>query len=325
MMESSLEFNSSDSSPITSDENSNIPRSLIIVVVIFGSLTAVIGTVGNILVILATVVYKKLRVIRNAFILNLALADLIVTMFVMPMNIVGALDSGLFLTNNITICEVQGALAVVSCVTSIYTIANIAVERYFYVCQRNIYSKIYTYGTVPLILLCIWVYSLIVDLPNFDFIGWGKHGFNPEILACSFLFSEAKSGYAWFLAIFGGIFAALIFIICYVLIYLYVRRNSFTRRNSDSNMLRRKTVLETDKRLLKILVIIFVVFIFMWTPFAIVTIISPFVRVPYWCQFISGHLCIANSSVNFMIYAFNRDFRDGYKFILYLTFQLKNN
>ena len=270
------------------------------------------------------VVYRKLRVVRNVFIINLALADLIVTMIVLPMSILGALDGGVFLKTNTAICEMTGTLSILCCVTSINSIANIAVERYVFVCRQNMYTKIYNCVTVPLILLGIWFYSTIVDLPSFDFIDWGDHGFNPEILACTFLISEGKSGYTWFLMISGLAPAVLLLLVCYVRIYLYVRRHSFTQPNSVPNLLQKTTVVEADKRVLKIILIIFFVFIFMWTPFCCVTLINTYVSVPNWLFFTSGHLCLANSSVNFLIYAFNRDFRDGYKLVFKTIFQRRS-
>ena len=311
-MESSQELNSSS---LTSD--SDIPRPLITAVVIVMSLASIIGTVGNILVILAVVVYNKLQVVRNTFIINLALADLIVTMVVIPMAIVGALDDGVFLKTNTVICEVIGVLSVLCCVTSIYSIASIAVERYVFVCRQNIYNRIYNQVTIPLIVLGIWLYSLILDIPSFDFIGWGDHEYNPEILTCSFSISEGRSGYSWFLMISGLVPAVSLLLFCYLRIFLYVRRHSFTQVNS----FHKTTVVEAGKRVLKILLVIFVVFIFMWTPFGSVTLLSTCVIVPNWLLFSSGHLCLANSSANFMIYAFNKDFRDGYKLVFNLIFR----
>ena len=319
MMESSQELNSSS---LTYDSDISTP--LIITVVITMSFAAIIGTVGNTLVILVIVVYKKLRVVRNAFIINLALTDLIVTLIVLPFGILGAVDGGVFLKTNTAICEMTGTLSILCCVTSVNSIANIAVERYVFVCRQQIYNKIYNRVTIPLIVLGIWLYSLILDLPCFDFIGWVDHGYNLQTLSCTFLISEAKSGYSWFLITSGLVPAASLLLVCYVRIYLYVRRHSFIQPNSDPNSFKTATVVEADQRVLKIIFIIFFVFIFMLTPFCCVTLANTYVNVPNWLFFTSGNLLLANSSVNFIIYAFNKDFRDGYKLVFNLTFQRSN-
>ncbi len=52
------------------------------------------GMVGNTLVIGAVLAHKKLRVLSNAFIVNLAVADLCVSFFVNTFHIVGVLTKG---------------------------------------------------------------------------------------------------------------------------------------------------------------------------------------------------------------------------------------
>ena len=55
---------------------------------------SVMGMVGNTLVIGAVLAHKKLRVLSNAFIVNLAVADLCVSFFVNTFHIVGVLTKG---------------------------------------------------------------------------------------------------------------------------------------------------------------------------------------------------------------------------------------
>jgi hypothetical protein len=49
----------------------------------------VVGTIGNILILCAVLLYKPLKHRRNAFVVNLAIADLTVTSFADPMGILG--------------------------------------------------------------------------------------------------------------------------------------------------------------------------------------------------------------------------------------------
>ncbi len=182
------------------DDSVDIPEPLMTTIAVIMSVLALIGTFGNLLVIGAVSMYPKLRSVHNVLIINLAVADLIVTTMVTPLSIAGALLKRPFLGD--VFCEVVASLTIISCITSIYSIANIAVERYVYICHRNLHKKFYSANMIPLLVVCIWILAFAVDLPNFKFVGWGKHGFTPETQSCTFHFNEAvKSGYIWFLIV----------------------------------------------------------------------------------------------------------------------------
>ncbi len=56
--------------------------------IITGS-ASIIGTVGNLMVLVAVTINKQLRNARNAFLVNLACADLCITIFADPLAIIG--------------------------------------------------------------------------------------------------------------------------------------------------------------------------------------------------------------------------------------------
>ena len=60
---------------------------------IIASTASVTGTVGNLLILGSVYSYKKLRKSRNAFLVNMALADLCVTLFADPLGIIGKYTS----------------------------------------------------------------------------------------------------------------------------------------------------------------------------------------------------------------------------------------
>ena len=297
-------WNSSSSA----DDTIYIPEPLMTSVVIFMSLLTFIGTIGNSLVICAVLLYRKLRRVRNVLITNLAVADLIVTTMIIPLSIAGAIVKRPFLD---TIpCEIVAALTVTSCIASIYSIANIALERYIFMCHNHIYSCIYNKRKIPFIVMCIWLYAFLVDLPNFEFVGWGDHGYTPETQSCTFNFTAAiKSGYMWFLTIFAWIIALGKMCFCYLRLFLFVRRHSLGRTQ--------RRIKASDKELLKVLAVIFAFFLVMWTPFTLFSVLNIYVAVPAWVLFVTGHLCLANSTINFLIYAFSEDFRNGYWVVFY--------
>ncbi|XP_072037506.1 melatonin receptor type 1B-A-like [Amphiura filiformis] len=298
----------------------DIPKVLVMTVVVIMVFVAIIGTLGNTLVICAVVGHKKLRSIHNIFIINLAAADLIVTVIIIPFAIVAAIK-GAFLTEHDALCETVGFFVDLSCVTSMISIANIALDRYICICHKNVYQKIYNKLTVPFMVMSMWLYSFLVDLPNFDFVGWGAHGFDPKtLIVCSFSALKAgELGYIWFLFVFSWGVSFTIICFCYSRLFLFVRRSRKSLKQNRRISSSRKSstgIKSADKRLLKVLAVIIILFVIMWAPFCLISLLYTYVEVPSWLYFLSGHLCVSNSSINFLVYAFNKDFREGYKLVL---------
>ena len=128
--------------------------------------------------------------------------------------------------------------------------------------------------------------------------------------SCTFNFTAAiKSGYLWFLIIFAWIIALGKMCVSYFRLFLFVRRHSLGRTQK-----RKKA---SNKELLKVLALILAFFLVMWTPFMLFSVLNIYVAIPAWVLFVTGHLCLANSSINFLIYAFSEDFRNGYWVVLY--------
>ncbi|KAJ8300548.1 hypothetical protein KUTeg_022067 [Tegillarca granosa] len=106
--------------------------------------SCLIGVIGNTMVIGAVIVYKKLRTMGNMFIVNLAIADLIVVTIVEPFNIVGVTVGPSFFLNNLWICHIVSIVCVMACVCSMLNLAAIAINRYILITKSHIYRNIYT-------------------------------------------------------------------------------------------------------------------------------------------------------------------------------------
>ena len=58
--------------------------------------------------------------------------------------------------------------------------------------------------------------------------------------------------------------------------------------------------------------LVMIAFNVMWLPYVVAVLLVGYIDVPAWVLFLSNYMIWANSSINFMIYAFSKDFRDGY-------------
>ena len=103
------------------------PVQRIIVAVMF-LIAALVGSVGNTIVIIAVCLSRKLRTVTNVFVVNLAVADLLTSLFV-PWNAVALLSlDGWPLP--FWICSVAGAITYLCISASFYSLASIAVNRF---------------------------------------------------------------------------------------------------------------------------------------------------------------------------------------------------
>lgn len=306
----------------STNDGYDIPAPLVTSVVFIMSVSSIFGTLGNILVIAAVYAHKKLRSVHNVFIINLTIADLTVTTIVIPLAVVGATDYGEYLRDNDDLCDFIGSLVVISCVTSILSIAHIALARYVYICFNHNYDKFYNRKTISLMVAGIWFYAIVVDIPNLEVVGWGKHGYNYKVQACSFLYSDVvESGYIWFLVVFGWGIPFVLICFCYTRIYLFVRQKSFSQRNATADATitsTRKGVKSPDDRVLRILAVIVFFFCLMWAPLPLSGFLNRYViDLPDWVPFLFSHMAIANSCINFIIlYAFHKEFKKGYGLVL---------
>ena len=144
----------------------NIVYLLITVVV------ALTGTIGNLLVIGALMVHKRLRVLSNVFIGNLAVADLHVTAIVNPSIITAVLRPNIFIKYPV-LCEVLAVICLVTCLCSLWSMCAISLNRYIAICHRVSYPRIYNRVTVLCYVALMWIYTsspfLFTDYPLYFF------------------------------------------------------------------------------------------------------------------------------------------------------------
>lgn len=162
----------------------------------------------------------------------------------------------------------------------------------------------------------IWFACFLVDLPNL--VGWGRHAFDERLQLCTYDFTYTYGYTLYFIGVGFGL-PLCVSVYCYIQIVrhyknsnkILVRRAIGTSEYNQSVVTRKQ--LNADKRLLKSVLIILVVFVLMWTPHAVMVLGDYHARWPRTLHVIGAALAHGNSSINSFIYAaYNRDFRRGY-------------
>lgn len=204
-------------------------------------LVAAVGTIGNLLIIGAVCIYKRLRVRSHVFIVNLAVADLLVTSYIMPVG----LATSQFLQNPFgkTLCDLNAFLIMTSCGVSTQTLMAIALERYFHICRTPLYRKLFTRKLLILYIFIIWIYTMIWTSQGFT--TWTEYKYSETMYICIFDGSKSMS-YNVCLAVVGMIIPIFVVTISYILIFRTVwsgkkaleahkKRLSQRQNNGDNN------------------------------------------------------------------------------------------
>ncbi|XP_072030286.1 melatonin receptor type 1A-like [Amphiura filiformis] len=279
-------------------------------------LMALIGTAGNLLIIFSLVVSKKLRVISNIFVVNLAFADIFVTTIIDPFSVVAVFNEGEFFYSHPGLCIFAGAFVVTCCACSIWTIVAISVERYIHICHRAVYPKIFNRSTAPVILVFLWIIAFSIALPYFEVFGWGIYGYFPKGRICTCIFNVSYF-YSWYLIGFELILPMIIIPFCYINIYLLVRKSG--RRLTKHNVVTRNPHKwqDADMRILKMVITIWAVFMIMWAPYTTNVLFDTNASWPDLFFITAVAFCLSNSSINFIIYGImNENFREAYVMVL---------
>ncbi|OWA51758.1 putative Melatonin receptor type 1A [Hypsibius exemplaris] len=318
-------------------------------------LAAVLGTFGNILIILAVCCVRTLRTCGNIFVVNLCLADMIVTVFVDPMNVLGACAGRRFLMNDPVLCEWGRVILrpgkplfhysttphyhYPACMSSMWNMCAISLNRYILICRPHLYPTIYTVKSSVACCLFIWVLAHLLHMPNH--IGWGRNRFNEEYYLCSF--DMVVHSYSVFYIMTGVIIPLVGVLFGYTAIFLKVRSVKLQIRQHQKSLARKKSsVLHAGKgdgaahlhkkrsqkagftvddvKLAKTLFAAFLVFLICWLPFSLFVLAHEPAAIPRWVYVLAIIMAHGNSAVNPILYGVtNEKFREGYRTILGLN------
>lgn len=185
--------------------------------VLWGSIVTVVGTVGNLLTVLAFATDSRLRTRFNVLIVNLALADLLYCTILQPVSV----DSYLHLRwrGGATWCQMFGLLLFLSNSVSIITLCLIAASRYLVVAHRTtrVARLLLSRRGISVLLISSWALGLASFGPL-----WPVYVFAPQVCTCSFHRTKGRpyTTVLLFLYFFLGLGFVGLF---YLLIYCKVR------------------------------------------------------------------------------------------------------
>uniref|UniRef100_A0A8C3WLQ2 Alpha-1A adrenergic receptor n=1 Tax=Catagonus wagneri TaxID=51154 RepID=A0A8C3WLQ2_9CETA len=212
-----LSGNASDSSNCTHPQPPvNISKAILLGVILGGLI--VFGVLGNILVILSVACHRHLHSVTHYYIVNLAVADLLLTSTVLPFSAIFEI-LGYWAFGRV-FCNIWAAVDVLCCTASIMGLCIISIDRYIGVSYPLRYPTIVTQKRGLMALLCVWVLSLVISIgPLF---GWRQPAPEDETI-CQI---NEEPGYVLFSAL-GSFYVPLtIILVMYCRVYVVAKRES---------------------------------------------------------------------------------------------------
>ncbi|XP_045114174.1 neuropeptide SIFamide receptor-like isoform X1 [Portunus trituberculatus] len=284
-------------------------------------LVSLMGVVGNSFVVAVVMRAPRMRTVTNVFIANLAVADLLVNIIVLPTTLIGHLLNAWVL--GLFVCKAMSYLQGVSVSASINTLVAISVDRALAICypmRCQITSR-----TCRSIILVIWVFSLTITLP------WAIYfTLEPipktDLSVCTDRWPDEQSGNLYFVLanlVMCYLLPLTVISICYILIWRKVWRRKLPGERQDvgvAMMMHRSKI-----KVIKMLLVVVILFALSWLPLyvifarlklgvALTDMENNFIHI---LAPIAQWLGASNSCINPILYAFFNDkFRAGFKAIL---------
>ncbi|XP_004403166.1 PREDICTED: somatostatin receptor type 5 [Odobenus rosmarus divergens] len=287
------------------------PGARAVVVPVLYLLVCAVGLGGNALVIYVVLRHAKMKTVTNIYILNLAVADVLLMLglpFLATQNAVSYWPFGPVL------CRLVMTLDGINQFTSIFCLTVMSVDRYLAVVHPIRSTQWRRPRVAKLASAAVWAFSLLMSLPLVVFAdiqeGWNTCNLSwPEPVG---LWGAVFIIYTSVLGFFGPL---LVICLCYLLIVVKVKasgvRVGATRRRSE-------------RKVTRMVVVVVVVFVGCWLPFFIVNIVNLAFVLPEepasaGAYFFVVILSYANSCANPVLYGFLSDnFRQSFRKVLCL-------
>lgn len=288
------------------------------------SVVFVLGIFGNSFVVAVVVRSPRMRTVTNYFIVNLALADILVVLVCLPATLVSNLFvpwlMGWFM------CKMVAYLQGVSVNASINTLVAISVDRFLAICYPLKWQL--TRRSARKMIIVIWIFSLLITLPWAIYFRQSPiHSTTPDVQICSEIWPHDDSERLYFLiANLCLCYILPLFLItaCYVAIWWRVWKRSIPGENKGAN---RDIVQRSKLKVVKMMLVVVVIFILSWLPlyiiFARIKLGGPIEdgswqeKVILIAAPVAQWLGASNSCINPVLYAyFNHKFRRGFVAII---------
>uniref|UniRef100_A0A8C9JEW2 Neuropeptide FF receptor 2 n=2 Tax=Panthera tigris TaxID=9694 RepID=A0A8C9JEW2_PANTA len=292
--------------------------------------------VGNTVVCFTVMRNKHMHTVTNLFILNLAISDLLVGIFCMPITLLDNIIAGWPFGS--TMCKISGFIQGISVAASVFTLVAIAVDRFR--CVVYPFKPKLTIKTASVIIVIIWVLAIAIMSPSaimlhvqeekYYQVRLNSQNKTSPVYWCREDWPNQEMRKIYTTVLFANIYLAPLSLI--VIMYGRIGISLFKMtvpHTGKQNQEQWHVVSKKKQKVIKMLLIVALLFILSWLPLWTLMMLSDYadlspneLRVINIYIYPFAHwLAFCNSSINPIIYGFfnenfHRAFQDAFHFQL---------
>ncbi|XP_031198837.1 neuropeptide FF receptor 2 isoform X2 [Mastomys coucha] len=284
--------------------------------------------VGNTVVCFIVIRNRHMHTVTNFFILNLAISDLLVGIFCMPITLLDNIIAGWPFGSSM--CKISGLVQGVSVAASVFTLVAIAVDRFR--CVVYPFKPKLTFKTAFVTIVIIWGLAITIMTPSaimlhvqeekYYRVRLSSHNKTGTVYWCREDWPRQEMRRIYTTVLFATIYLAPLSLI--VIMYARIGASLFKTSVHCTGKQRPEQwhVSKKKQKVIKMLLIVALLFILSWLPLWTLMMLSDYADLsPNKLRIINIYvypfahwLAFCNSSVNPIIYGFfNENFRNGFQ------------
>ncbi|KAH8250272.1 hypothetical protein KR026_009773 [Drosophila bipectinata] len=293
-------------------------------------LVFLVGLVGNSFVIAVVLRAPRMRTVTNYFIVNLAIADILVIVFCLPATLI----SNIFVPWMLgwLMCKFVPYIQGVSVAASVYSLIAVSLDRFIAIWWP---LKQMTKRRARIMIIGIWVIALVTTIPwllFFDLVP-AEEVFSDALVSaysqpqylCQEVWPPGTDGNLYFLLahlVACYLLPMSLITLCYVLIWIKVSTRSIPGESKDAQMDRMQQ--KSKVKVIKMLVAVVILFVLSWLPLYVI-----FARIKFGSDIsqeefeilkkvmpLAQWLGSSNSCINPILYSVNKKYRRGFAAII---------
>ncbi|KAM8802937.1 neuropeptide FF receptor 2 [Rhynchonycteris naso] len=292
--------------------------------------------VGNTVVCFIVVRNRHMHTVTNLFILNLAISDLLIGIFCMPITLLDNIIAGWPFGSSM--CKISGLVQGISVAASVFTLVAIAVDRFR--CIVYPFKPKLTIKTAFIIIVIIWVLAVAIMSPSaimlhvqeekYYRVRLNSQNKTMPVYWCREDWPNKEMRKIYTTVLFANIYLAPLSLIVIMYGRIGMSLSKMTVPHTGKrNQEQWHVVSKKKQKVIKMLLIVALLFILSWLPLWTLMMLSDYAELsPDELQVINIYiypfahwLAFCNSSINPIIYGFfNENFRRGFEDAFYLQF-----